>query len=403
VPIHPLNVEELCAIVARSAQAGKPLSPVGGGVQQHIGYPPSADAEVVSLAGLNRLIEYSPDDMVVIAEAGMMLNDLQSALAVHNQWLPLEVAAPDRQTIGGIVATRAMSAARAGFGSVRDWLIGLAVVGGDGQLVRGGGKVVKNVSGYDLPKLYCGSWGTLGIITEAAFKLAPLPRHTKTLLALVSGDRNSEEALDSLLGTVHPTSTHLLNGAAARDILGLDAEDAQYLAVRFAGAEIDVEFLAGKAAAALAPYAASVLDLPSGIAMKLNAALRDFSLNDSPLSVRYNILSSQVGAFSRMIEWTANKAGMSAAVCTECRTGVVYAQIRPHRDGAGWAEYYPSFRDKSDRVGGSMVIERMPDEWRDMGTPVWSPLLPEFELMRAIKQALDPKGIFNPGRFVGGL
>ncbi len=144
------------------------------------GMPPDLPLTPVSLRRLSSVIEYNPADLVVVAEAGMTLLSLQSVLAEHGQTLPLEVAFPETQTLGGIVATRAGSLTRAGSGAVRDWLIGCNAVGGDGQVIVGGGKVVKNVAGYDLPKLYCGSWGTLGILTQVAFQACAAARQPKT-------------------------------------------------------------------------------------------------------------------------------------------------------------------------------------------------------------------------------
>ena len=223
----------------------------------------------ISLTKLSRIVEYEPNDLVVIAEAGLTVTELQAILAERGQWLPLEVARPSEQTLGGVVASRAMSLSRGANGSVRDWLIGCQVVGGDGQLIKGGGKVVKNVSGYDLPKLYCGSWGTLGAIVEVAFKVAPRPETSKTILAVLASNRNSEEALDVLLTGLTPSFTYLLNADAARAILG-DAEDeAQYLAVRFDGMSEAVDATVVAAKDRLAPYYLSVLDLPAKIASPL--------------------------------------------------------------------------------------------------------------------------------------
>lgn len=399
----PATLEEVQGLVRAAREKGGALAPSGGGVLAHIGYPGSVDAAPISATALNKIVEYVPGDMVVVAQAGVTVASLQSALAEHGQWLPLEPAFPDRQTVGGITAARAPSLVRAGYGSVRDWLIGVEVVGGDGQVIRGGGKVVKNVSGYDLPKLYCGSYGTLGILTEVAFKAAPRPEESRVLLAVLPDDRNSEGAVDALLASTSPAYVYLLNRIAARSILGGDAADAQYLAVRYDGMREAAAELQSRAEQALAATAISVLALPDPIASPLSQALRDFAAVDAPLLVRFNILSSQAGAFARMLEWTAAKAGFEAQVIAECRAGSVLARFVPAVADASWEAFYPAFRDKAERVGGNFVIERMPREWRALDAPVWYPLLGELELMRGIKQALDPGNIFNPGRFVGGI
>jgi glycolate oxidase FAD binding subunit len=400
----PQSVEDVQEIVRQAASSNSSLAPQGGGTQLHIGYPPSRPVIPLPLTKLDRIVEYTPEDLVVIAQAGVTLSQLQSVLGEHNQWLPLSIAFPDRQTLGGIVATRANSILRGGYNSVRDWLIGLDAVGADGEIVKGGGKVVKNVSGYDLPKLFCGSWGTLGAITQVAFKVAARPEATSTLLAVLSADRNSEEALDSLLSALTPTFTLLFNAEAAKELLGEDAAPAQYLALRFDGVSESVEERAKQAAELLKPFSASVLVLPAEVGEKLSEALRDFTLKEAPLAARYHILSSQVGAFVRMIDWTAEKASWKSTVVADALTGIVYAHYRPAEPGNyDWNAFYPQLKDKADRVGGSLIIERMPESWRDADIPVWSPELPDWKLMAAIKKAFDPKGIFNPGRFVGRI
>lgn len=398
-------IERIQRIVRDARESGEPISPMGSGVQNHIGYPAAENSRVVTTTALNEILEYTPDDLVVIAQAGVTLSALQAELAKHGQWLPIDVPDPDRQTLGGIVATRASSLVRSGYGAVRDWLIGIAVIGGDGQLIRGGGKVVKNVTGYDLPKLYCGSWGTLGIIVETAFKVAPLPQASMTLLALLPDQRNSEEAIERLLTATNPTFAYLFNAHAAKTLLGDDAEPAQYLAVRYDGPEESSDLLAGRAHEALMPLAVSVLDLPAAVAAPLGHAIRDFSAKDSEVTIRFNVLSSQTGAFCRMLEWTAAKAGFAAAVVAECASGILYAHFAP--EGAAvdgnLSALYPLVLDKAERVGGSFVVERMPDAWRELDVPVWWPVTADVELMRGIKKAFDPGNVFNPGRFVGRI
>ena len=146
---------------------------VGWGNAAGLGYPPRRYDLALSTERLNHITEYVPADLTVTAQAGVTLAQLQETLAAHGQFLPLDVALPERQTLGGIIAARADSLRRLAWGSVRDSLLGVTVINDRGERIKGGGKVVKNVAGYDLPKLYCGSLGTLGLIAEATFKVAP--------------------------------------------------------------------------------------------------------------------------------------------------------------------------------------------------------------------------------------
>lgn len=388
----PATVAEAQDIVRRSA--GKAIVPWGGGTRQALGFPPSRYDLALSTARLTELVDYVPENLTVTCGAGLTVAALQTILAVQGQWLPLDVARPDRQTLGGIVAARAGSLRRLSAGSVRDLLLGVTVVNTAGERVQGGGRVVKNVSGYDLPKLYCGSLGTLGLIAEVTFRVAPLPPASATALLPLDTNHNSEDVLDALLGSdLSPAFLFLLSPEAAQAVVP-DAEDAQYVAVGFDG---DPEAVTWQ----IETLGAGQLD--DDTAQTVRARLRDFALNDAPLTAAFHILSSQVGAFSRMVEWTARRAGFTAAVASDAALGLMTAHFAPAREDADWRVFYTDLKDKADRCGGSFILERMPDILRADAVPVWSPLLPDFGLMASLKAALDPAKLWNPGRFVGGL
>lgn len=389
----PITLEETQSIV-QDAQ-GKCVIPWGGGKRQHVGYPPEHADLILSTERLSQVTDYQPADLTVTVQAGATVTDLQNALAVHGQWLPLDVACPDIQTIGGVVAARAGSLTRFAHGTVRDHLIGVTVVNHHGEVIKGGGKVVKNVAGYDLPKLYCGSWGTLGLIVDATFKVAPLPDATVTVLLPLDANLNCEETLDALLTSdLSPSLVVLLSANAARDILDAD-DDTQYLVLGFDGS---ADAVAWQAETLGAPGI-----LPDAIGRNVRKRVRDFPLRDAPMACTFQILSSQVGAYSRMMEWTARRHGLVASVVSDAAVGIVHAQFAPTRDEADWRVFAADFQDKATRVGGSCVIERMPDVLRALDCPVWSPVLADFALMDELKRKLDPPRMWNPGRFVGRL
>ena len=388
----PATVAEAQALVCRSA--GQSVVPWGGGTRQALGFAPTRYDLALSTARLTNLVDYVPENLTVTCGAGLTVSALQAVLAAQGQWLPLDVACPDRQTLGGIVAARAGSLRRLGCGSVRDLLLGVTVINSAGEIVQGGGRVVKNVSGYDLPKLYCGSLGTLGLIAEATFRVAPLPPASATALLPLDANHNSEDVLDALLGSdLSPSFLFLLSPEAAQTIVP-DAEDAQYVAVGFDG---DPEAVAWQVETLGAGQ------LAESAAQTVRARLRDFALDDAPLTAAFHILSSQVGAFSRMVEWTARRAGFTAAVASDAALGLMTAHFAPAHEDADWLVFYADLKDKADRCGGSFILERMPDALRAAAVPVWSPLLPDFGLMARVKEALDPAKMWNPGRFVGGL
>ena len=160
--VFPGSVEEVARVVREAAAVGVPVVPWGGGTQMHRGAPPGDGAVVVGLRRLGRVLEHEPGDLTATVEAGITVETLQVALGARGQWWPLDPPAPAEATLGGVLAANTAGPRRHGYGTARDLVIGLRVVAADGQLVRAGGKVVKNVAGYDLVKLYIGSLGTLG-------------------------------------------------------------------------------------------------------------------------------------------------------------------------------------------------------------------------------------------------
>src|SRR5207249_4600534 len=171
----PGSVDEVRAVVEIAAGAGIPIVPWGGGTAAAVGTPTPQAGIVLDLKRLGQLVEHEPRDLTATVEAGMTMAALQSPLRARGQWLSLDPPDPAQATIGGVIAANASGPRRHLYGTARDLLIGVTVVTGDGVVVRGGGKVVKNVAGYDLPKLFVGSHGTLGVIVSVTVKLRPLP------------------------------------------------------------------------------------------------------------------------------------------------------------------------------------------------------------------------------------
>ncbi len=373
---------------------GRALVPWGGGTRPSLGYPLDRYDAALVTTGLNKITEYEPADLTITAQAGVTLAQLQAVLAEHGQCLPLDVAKPERQTLGGVIAARANSLRRFSSGSVRDLLLGVSVINGRGEWIKGGGKVVKNVAGYDLPKLYCGSLGTLGLITEATFKVSPLPEASATALLPLDAEHNSEDVLDRLLGSdLTPSFLFLLSPQAASSVVP-GAEDAQYIMLGFDGDGEAVDWQVKMLGAGC---------LEDASAQRVRAALRDFALNPAPMTAEFHVLSSQVGAFSRMLEWTARRSGFTAEVASDTALGLMTAHFAPQLENADWTKFYADLKDKADRCGGSCIITQMPEALRAMDVPVWSPLLPDFGLMARLKETLDPSRMWNPGRFVGKL
>jgi FAD/FMN-containing dehydrogenase len=240
----PGTKEEVAACLLAAAAAEMPVTPWGGGTKMGIGNPPQRLGLVLALKRLNRLLEHEPGDLTATVEAGIPLSALQRALGERGQWLSLDPAHADVATLGGILSTNAAGPRRHLYGSCRDLLIGVTVVTAAGALVKGGGKVVKNVAGYDLARLVCGSEGRLAFVVRASFKLHPLPRAARTLLVetddtgLVASRLLGSQLQPSALDVLHPGRVAVLFEGSSRAVDSQFEQAVSLVGGRAAGEEI---------------------------------------------------------------------------------------------------------------------------------------------------------------------
>src|SRR5215475_1535048 len=192
----PRNIEELSEMMRLASGEGWRVIPAGAGTWLEMGARPERLDLVVSTAKMSRALEYEPADLTATVEAGVALASFNRTASEYRQFIPLDPFGDERSTVGGVIATASSGPLRCAYGTPRDWLIGVAVVAADGRITRAGGKVVKNVAGYDLCKLYAGSFGTLAVIAEASFKLRALPPLEAEHFALVLRLRNEAETID---------------------------------------------------------------------------------------------------------------------------------------------------------------------------------------------------------------
>ncbi|HEU5201109.1 MAG TPA: FAD-binding oxidoreductase, partial [Ktedonobacterales bacterium] len=236
----PATIEEVAAIVKYASEQHLTVLPVGGSTDLDLGQPPEQYDLALSTTRLNALLEHEAADLTCSVQSGITLADLQQRLRTKGQFLALDPPNTHHATIGGILAANASGPQRLRYGSARDLAIGLRVVLADGTIARSGGKVVKNVAGYDLNKLYIGSMGTLGIIVEANFKLIPCPEQEQTLLVVFHSVEQAMQAAISLLSSVvTPTALELLDQVTQQTIQQQTQQvlpaSAVLLAISFAG------------------------------------------------------------------------------------------------------------------------------------------------------------------------
>ena len=226
----------MAAVLKAADDARAAVIPRGSGTKLALGNVPSDYRVCVSTIRLDKVLEYTPADMTVSVQAGIRLAELQKTLAEENQFLPLDPPNGETATIGGILASNSSGPLRAAYGSARDLLIGIRVAHPDGLVTKAGGKVVKNVTGYDLNKLYTGSLGTLGVIVEANFKLQPLPAVQKSVLAALPA-KAASKAVDALVDSVlMPSSVELFDSCALSSLSANGtASGERGLLVRFGG------------------------------------------------------------------------------------------------------------------------------------------------------------------------
>lgn len=372
--VKPSTVEEGAAVVARANKIGKAVIPWGGGTGQDYGYLPRRADIVLDLTGMNRILAHEPGDLTVTVQPGVTWAQVQATLAEHRQFLPLDPPNPERATLGGILAVNAWGPSRLGYGTARDWLIGLSVVDAQGRLVKGGGKVVKNVTGYDLPKLHIGALGTLGIIVEATFKVSPMPEASAALIFQAGDGADMGRFLSRLHDGHAPTASAL---SIAPSGLRID--------LRFSGPR-EVVDAATAAATRLAEEYGLAPDSGAASAQNADAA----SASEAPVRVRLSGRASD--ACTQHL--AAREAFPDSAVVTQTGTG--HTDLL--RDGdfgalASWA------RDRE----ASYSVVKAPASLRAGDFDLWRPLPPGFALMRRMKETLDPNGTLNPGRFVGKL
>ena len=356
VLVEPADEGETAAILRSANETGQAVIPTGGGTKLDWGNPPRKADVLLSLRRHNRVIEHAWADLTVTVEAGCTIAELQRTLAEHGQHLAIDPLWPERATVGGILSTNDSGALRLGYGSLRDLIIGITLVLADGTIAKSGGQVVKNVAGYDLPKLATGGLGTLGVITRAVFRLHPLPRNTKTLTTAVDDADAMQRVVSSILGAqLVPAAVQIRNDARNGnvDILlegTLDGIAAQESAIAKFGA------------------------VREGSPAVWNA--REELWGDKPI-VKFTTLPSRISVASALFSRFVIQA-----------TGIGFAQF----DGD-----LATLRAAIERDGGSLVILG-PSKLDAWGSP--GDALP---LMRAVKAQFDPKATLNPGRFVGGI
>ncbi len=402
--VQPATVTELGDLIRRAAAENQAIYPLGGQTMLTYGLPPARKGICVDLRNLTQVIDYPARDMTITVQAGITIAKLQELLSTENQRLPIDVPLGDRATLGGALATNVSGPRRYGFGTLRDYVIGISVVNDEGHEVKAGGRVVKNVAGYDLCKLYIGALGTLGIITQVTLKLKPRPEE-QTLIALGCNPQTVEPLLEQLhRSRTRPVCIDLLNQSAA---LSIQPEVEKVLpdtpwvvVVGFEDNRAAVEWQVQQFIQELAAEGCQGLNALVGTAADLLwRALIEFPARPAAyLMFKANMLPRATAAFCLQAAAVPEKLLLQA----HAGNGIVLGQVDGDLTLERAQAMLRTLLEAALAAQGNVVVLRCPSAWKK-GLPIWGAPRGDVWLMRAIKDKLDPRRLFNPGRFVDGL
>ena len=428
--VSPASEEEVSAILSLAHNLQVAVIPWGYGHQQHIGLPPRRGEIALSLRRLDRILEYEPADLTVTVQAGCTLGALQARLQSARQWLPYDPPQGAASSLGGLIATNISGPHRYRYGTLRDLVIRTRVVQGDGMAFTGGAKVVKNVSGYDLPRLMVGSFGTLGVITEATFKLQPMLKTSQTVLFSYHSFPAAVAQAAALLSTaLVPVAVAVCNANAVQALSASlshldfpaalpsgDATLAGWLALRFGGVAGEVERQVRETRQLIqSPGYVGEITVPAAAQAAVWQAIADLPAPQGKvgpsrqvgLIAKIALPPQQLPEVSAQVQRMAGAAGLSLQAVAHPAAGILYLigespDQAGHTQGASLAPWINTLRQDITGREGTVVIEYYTDQLRQ-ATDIWGPTSSSFPMMVALKNKFDPHRLLNPGRFVGDL
>jgi glycolate oxidase FAD binding subunit len=387
IVIEPASPAEIAEIIRICEGDGLSLAALGASrTLSQIRREPVAIG--ISLVRMNRIIDYQPGDMTIVAEAGLTLEAINAFAGTHDQRLPCDPQTPQATTLGALVAAAKSGPLRLSEGTPRDLLIGVRFVGHGGRLVHGGGRVVKNVAGYDLMKVMTGSFGTLAVIYETTFKIRPVPENYS--LGLASFDSTADAFAAASRAEQAASLIHLevvssqfggLFGRAGRSVV----------LTGFGGMRAEADYYHARISNALR-HTTQVLKADEAVACYRR--LRDIDLDDAALTAQLAVAPSQLALCLK---------SCGAEFRAHAANGVAQIFIPSDRPTADALTAVAQWREVAHTAGGNLRLVRAREDLREELTMFDQPAEPAMRLMRKLKSAFDPHNVFNPGCFVGGF
>ena len=395
----PSSEEQLASILVFANSQGLTVTPRGNGSLSTLGNPPGSVDIVLATTGLEPLIDHRPDDLTVTVGVGVSFGALQERLAASGQWLPLDPPLAPQRTIGGILATDLSGPLSLSQGFARDLVIGMKVASPTGEATKSGGRVVKNVTGFDLSKLHIGALGTLGIILEVSFKVWPQPQEDTTLVASYGSLADATAAVQELL------ASHAAPDAA--EVVASAAKTTPCVAyLRFVGASVGVEVRLDEARSRLRASGVATIEMLEGEpAAKVWQGLADFGWDaqgSDDLLLRFGCPPSRVGELAAAVERLAVGETGGYSLLAGPGRGALRCLLPGGLFPADVQSVAERCREVASSVDGYAVVERCTPAAK-AGLDVWDTPGDALELMKRVKDRFDPNHILNRGRYVGGI
>jgi len=404
--IRPETYPEICEIVKFCNYYDLAITPSGSGTKLHIGFRPSELDVIISLGELNKMLGHYEKDFIATAECGMTLSGFQDELKKKNQFLPLNPPlVRSGATLGGIIATNDYGPARARYGTSRELLLEIKVVRSDGKLIRGGAKVVKNVAGYDIPKLFVGSLGTLGILVESTFRLYPIPEYSKTFAASFTKLDDLESAVSKVLDAdIVPTSVVVTNPELSNDLTGLKSSKKSSLYNLY----VKIENTKSAVNDQINTIEKIVHDKISGnylTDMEENIlwdGITDFPYSSSAANLVLKtsvLIRNSVKVLNYLIEIAAN-LNLKVKCSANMFNGILIISL--HGEVKNQLIATNLLRSHVSSLEGNITVLRCSKEL-DNEIDIWGNIGNTMNIMKKIKNNFDPKYILNPGRLIRDL
>ena len=404
--VFPENIDQISKVINLASKENLKIIPMGSGTKINIGNIPSGVDIVLSLTKINKILEINSGDLTTYVEAGVKLSDLNQALSEHGLFLPVDPPFSDSCTIGGIVTADSNGPLRQKYGKIKEMITCMKILLADGSVIKTGANVVKNASGYNISRLYVGSMGTIGIITEIGLKLQPLPETEKNVLLSFENIYNivnfCESVRDSFLlpSFIEYISPAFLKFFPEAPVEKND-ENYHHCLIGFGGFSETVDWQIEQVKIMSKDCKSFVSDGTGDYLIKYIRNLHS-GFNDS-IIFKLSIIVPEFGKVLKDIKELSSENNL--IFISHFGSGIIYVIVKPDEKFNNHSNIF-NLINGIERIavdsGGSCMIENIPLKFKE-NISVWGNKISNLGIMKKIKEQFDPKNIFNPHRFAGGI